>query len=82
MLNNAKLAGQPARIEVKAVQAPMLIVSAEDDRFGIASTAWSIHARAPNAALHILPTCGHILLGHNEEVVDLMDHFIATNPTA
>lgn len=67
MLNDAKLAGHPARVDFGQLRVPLLLLSAADDRFGTARTARAIARQAPGSRRVIYPTGGHILLGHQED---------------
>jgi pimeloyl-ACP methyl ester carboxylesterase len=67
MLNDAKLAGHPARVEFSRLRLPLLLLSAADDRFGTAPTAKSIAKRVPGSRLIIYPRGGHIFLGDQED---------------
>ena len=76
MLNDANQAGHPAKLGYTQLKMPLLVISAEDDRFGTAATARKIAAMAPQAELTILPDGGHIWLGHDEAVADRMQAFL------
>jgi 2-hydroxy-6-oxonona-2,4-dienedioate hydrolase len=76
MLNDALQAGHPARMDFSRLLMPVLIISAEDDRFGTAATARKIAKALPHAELAILPDGGHIWLGHDEAVADRIQGFI------
>lgn len=76
MLNDAGQAGHPAKLDFARLIMPMLVISAEDDRFGTATTARKIAAMVPRAELTILPDGGHIWLGHDEAIADRMQAFI------
>lgn len=78
MLNDAVQAGHPAKMDFSALKMPMLIISAEDDRFGTAATARKIAEIVPQAELTILPDGGHILLGHDEAVAERIQAFLDT----
>ena len=67
MLNDADLAGHPAKVDFRRLQVPTLIISAEDDRFGTAGTSRAIARQLPSARLLLFPSGGHVLLGHDEE---------------
>lgn len=67
MLNDAKLAGHPARVDFRQLRVPLLLLSAEDDGFGTAPTARAIARQAPGSRLIIYPTGGHIFLGHQRD---------------
>lgn len=77
MLNDAVLAGRPAALETDRIAAPVLIVSAEDDRFNTAGTARRLATRLPGARLLIFPTGGHIWLGHDEAVSEEITAMLA-----
>jgi pimeloyl-ACP methyl ester carboxylesterase len=76
MLNDGEQAGNPAKVDFSALKVPLLLISAEDDRFGTASTSRKIAALVPNSELTILPDGGHIWLGHDEAVADRMHVFL------
>ena len=76
MLNDARQAGHPARLDFAALAMPVLLLSAEDDRFGTAATARKIAAVVPHAQLTIFPDGGHIWLGHDDAVADRIHEFI------
>jgi pimeloyl-ACP methyl ester carboxylesterase len=67
MLNDAKLAGRPARADFASLRVPLLLLSAADDRFGTAPTAEAIAKRVRGSRLIIYPSGGHIFLGHQED---------------
>jgi 2-hydroxy-6-oxonona-2,4-dienedioate hydrolase len=77
MLNDAKLAGRPARVDFTKITVPTLVISAEDDRFGTASTARDIAAAVPRARLIIYPSGGHVWVGHDEDVWTQVARFLA-----
>lgn len=80
MLNDAHQAGHPATMDFTQLRMPVLLISAEDDRFGTAGTARKIAEVVPQAELTILPDGGHIWLGHDEEVAELMQRFLRLYP--
>jgi 2-hydroxy-6-oxonona-2,4-dienedioate hydrolase len=82
MLNDAEQAGQPARQEFARISMPLLIISAEDDRFGTAANSRGIAARVPHAELLILPDGGHIWLGHDAAVAARMHEFLRAAASA
>jgi 2-hydroxy-6-oxonona-2,4-dienedioate hydrolase len=77
MLNDAKLAGRPARMDFSKITVPTLVISAEDDRFGTASTARDIAAAVPGARLVIYPSGGHVWVGHDVDVWGEVAMFLA-----
>ena len=68
MLNDARLAGQPARMDFTQIRVPTLVVSAKDDRFGTAETAKDIAGAVPGARLLLFADGGHIWIGHDEQL--------------
>lgn len=76
MLNDALQAGHPAKMEFSRLKIPVLIISAEDDRFGTAATARKIADIVPHAEVTILPDGGHIWLGHDEAVAGRIQAFL------
>jgi 2-hydroxy-6-oxonona-2,4-dienedioate hydrolase len=76
MLNDARLAGHPARMDFRNIRAPTLVISVEDDRFGTAATARDIAAAVPHSRLVIYPTGGHVWVGHDEEVWSEVARFL------
>ena len=77
MLNDAAQAGHPAKMDFSRLTMPVLVISAEDDRFGTAATARKIAAIVPNSQLTMLPDGGHIWLGHDEAVAKLIHSFVS-----
>lgn len=77
MLNDARQAGHPAAMDFSQLRMPVLLISAQDDRFGTAATARKIAAVVPQAELTILPDGGHIWLGHDDEVAQRTHRFLA-----
>lgn len=63
-------------MDFSRLKMPVLIISAEDDRFGTAATARKIADVVAQAELTILPDGGHIWLGHDEAVANRMHAFI------
>jgi pimeloyl-ACP methyl ester carboxylesterase len=77
MMNDARQAGHPAGLDFARLTPPLLVISAEDDRFNTAATARKIAAMVPDAELVIFPDGGHIWLGRDDEVAQRIDRFIA-----
>jgi pimeloyl-ACP methyl ester carboxylesterase len=76
MLNDAKLAGQPARIDLSKISVPTLVISVEDDRFGTAATARDIAAAVPGAKMVVYPTGGHVWVGREDALWDEVARFL------
>ncbi len=75
MLNDARQAGHPAKMDFSQLKMPVLVISAEDDRFGTAATARQIAKIVPHAKLIVFANGGHIWLGHDEAVAKLIHSF-------
>ena len=58
----------PARLNL--VQAPTLIISARDDRYGTYASAEHMVARIAGARFLGFETGGHTWIGHNDEVMN------------
>lgn len=80
MFNDARQAGRPAPMDFSRLSMPVLVISAEDDRFGTAATARRIAAVAPHAELTVLPHGGHIWLGHDEAIAERVQAFVSSLP--
>ena len=76
MLNDAKLAGHPARVDFRGLRVPLLLLSADDDRFGTAPTAQAIARRVLGSRLVIYPTGGHIFLGRQLDSANEIARFV------
>jgi 2-hydroxy-6-oxonona-2,4-dienedioate hydrolase len=80
MLNDARQAARPANLDFAALHMPVLLISAEDDRFGTAATARKIAAQVRDAELTIFLDGGHIWLGHDDELAENMARFVERGP--
>lgn len=76
MVNDGHHAGSPADIDLQAITAPTLIISAEDDRFGTAGTARIMASRITGSRLVIYPAGGHVWLGHDSDIADGILNFL------
>lgn len=76
MLNDARLAGHPARVDFRRLRVPTLIISAQDDRFGTAGTAVAIARQTPSSELLMFRSGGHVLLGHDRESARAIAQFV------
>lgn len=69
-------ASTPSPTAYDRISVPTIILSCEDDLFGTAATARRLAERMPGAALTVFPTGGHIWLGHDDDMADLIASFI------
>ena len=70
----------PARLDL--VQAPTLIISARDDRYGPYASAEHMAARIAGARFLGFETEGHTWTGHNEDVMDAIAGLIKPSGAA
>ena len=76
LLNDARLAGNPALMDLGKITARTLALSVEDDRFGTAAAARYIASVVPGARAVIYPTGGHVWVGHDAELFGEADRFV------
>jgi len=76
LLNDARLAANPAPMPIETITAPTLAVSYEDDGFGTAAAARYIGERVPGARVHVFADGGHIGIGHDAQSFALIDGFL------
>ena len=76
LLNDGRLAGNPASMDLASIRAPTLAASVEDDRFLTADAARHIAATVPGAQLLLYPTGGHIWIGHDAALFREVDVFL------
>ncbi len=76
LLNDARLAGNPAEMAIETISAPTLAVSYEDDGFGTALAARYVGENVPGARAHIFADGGHIGIGHDAESFAVIDTFL------
>lgn len=68
LLNDARLASDPAPSQLHLITSPTLAISVEDDRFGTADSARHLAREVAGARLVIYPKGGHVWVGHDEEL--------------
>jgi 2-hydroxy-6-oxonona-2,4-dienedioate hydrolase len=76
LLNDARLAGNPAEMNLAAISAPTLAISLEDDFFLTADAARHIADTVPGARLIVYPDGGHVWAGRGEEMFGAIDAFL------
>jgi pimeloyl-ACP methyl ester carboxylesterase len=79
LINDARLAGNPAPMELQRIAAPTLAISLEDDRFGTFPAARHIAASVPGARLVSYPTGGHVWIGRDRELFAEVAAFLKAN---
>ncbi len=76
LMNDAAVLKNIARYELERVSAPTLIVSAEDDLFGIFDVARYTASEIPGSRFIAYPEGGHLLVGHDQEVMAEIEAFL------
>ncbi len=76
LLNDARLAGNPAPMALDTIRVPTLAISLEDDRFDTIAAARHIAAEVRGAKLVTWPAGGHIWIGHDADVTAEIDAFV------
>lgn len=69
LINDGKVVSALKPFELDRVEAPALLMSLEDDRYGTFRGARYTAAKIRNARFIGFPTGGHLWLGHNQEVI-------------
>lgn len=80
LVNDARLAGNPAPQALERISVPTLAISLEDDRFGTFDAARYMVARIPGARLVGFPTGGHVWVGRDAELFAAVDEFLKSVP--
>jgi 2-hydroxy-6-oxonona-2,4-dienedioate hydrolase len=70
LLNDSRLTTGAARVALEQISTPTLAISARDDGFGTYASAEYSAAHIPGAQLLGFNSGGHLLLGHQPEVVE------------
>jgi 2-hydroxy-6-oxonona-2,4-dienedioate hydrolase len=76
LLNDARLAGNPAEMDLAAIAAPTLAISLEDDFYLTADAARHIADTVPDVRLIVYPQGGHVWVGRDAEMSAAIDAFL------
>ncbi|NMG40859.1 alpha/beta fold hydrolase [Chelativorans sp. ZYF759] len=76
LLNDARLAGNPAPMDLAAITAPTLAISLEDDAFLTADAARHIAETVPGSRLIVYPDGGHVWAGRDAQMFSAIDTFL------
>jgi 2-hydroxy-6-oxonona-2,4-dienedioate hydrolase len=76
LLNDARLAGDPAPMPLGRITAPTLALSLEDDRFETLAAARHLADSVPGARLVTWPVGGHVWVGRDAAVTAELDAFL------
>lgn len=77
LLNDGRLAFDPAPMSLEQIKAPTLALSLEDDRFQTLAAARHIAETVPGARLVTYPSGGHVWVGRNQEVFADVAEFLS-----
>lgn len=77
LTNDAQLAYDPAPMPIESISAPTLALSLEDDLFQTLAAARHIANTVPGAELAVFPTGGHVWVGREHEVFQVVDRFLS-----
>jgi len=77
LLNDSEIASTLQRYELERIQVPTLVVSAEDDGYATYEGARYSAEHIPGARFLGYPSGGHMLLGHQEEILEEIERLIA-----
>lgn len=80
LVNDARLAGNPAPQALERISAPTLAISLKDDRFGTYDAARYMVDRIAGARMIGYPTGGHVWVGRNAELFAAVDEFLKAVP--
>jgi 2-hydroxy-6-oxonona-2,4-dienedioate hydrolase len=76
LFHDGAVVSRPRRFDLKRIEAPTLLISVEDDRYGTFPGAQYTARQIKNARFIGFPTGGHLWLGHNEEVSITVREFL------
>jgi pimeloyl-ACP methyl ester carboxylesterase len=76
LLNDEAVVSRLGPFDLEKIEAPTLLISLEDDRYGTFPGTQYTAGKIRNAHFIGLPTGGHLWLGHNEEVITTVHDFL------
>jgi pimeloyl-ACP methyl ester carboxylesterase len=82
LLNDGRLAYDPAPMALDTIRVPTLALSLEDDRFQTIAAARHIAASVPGARLVTYAEGGHVWVGHHQEVFAEVAGFLSQAASA
>jgi pimeloyl-ACP methyl ester carboxylesterase len=74
--NDGAVVSRLRRFDLERIEAPTLLISLEDDRYGTFPGAKYTAGQIRDARFIGFPTGGHLWLGHNEEVSTIVRDFL------
>ena len=78
--NDVAIVASGERYELERVSAPTLVITVENDLFGIYESARQAAWRIPGARLVSFPTGGHLWVGRHREVIAEIRAFLKARP--
>ncbi len=79
LINEAAVIPTLPRYELERIQAPTLLLAAQDDLYGMFEPMRYSAEHIPNARFIGFPTGGHLLVGHQKEVTEEIVGFLKAN---
>jgi pimeloyl-ACP methyl ester carboxylesterase len=76
LYNDGAVVSRLKRFDLERIEAPTLLISMEDDRYGTFPGAQYTAGQLRNARFVGFPTGGHLWLGHNEEISTTVRDFL------
>ncbi len=77
--NDVAIVASGERYELERLSAPTLVISVENDLFGIHESSRQAARRIPGARLVSFPTGGHLWVGHHRELVSELKSFLSSS---
>jgi 2-hydroxy-6-oxonona-2,4-dienedioate hydrolase len=77
-----KLTVEPLSKPLELIKVPTLTISAEDDLYGTWGNAQFITGQLAHGRFNGYRAGGHLLVGHNDEVLATIEHFLQENSAA
>ncbi len=77
--NDVKFTSTPLQVDLKAISAPTLTISLEDDLYGTVAAARHIAAKVTGARSVIYPSGGHIFIGHEADAFGEISTFLRSH---
>jgi 2-hydroxy-6-oxonona-2,4-dienedioate hydrolase len=79
LLNDTAIVTSLPRYDLEQIHAPTLIVSSQDDGYGTYEGARYSAEHIPGARFVGYPTGGHLLVGHQQELLDEIERLLASH---
>jgi 2-hydroxy-6-oxonona-2,4-dienedioate hydrolase len=76
LLSDSQLAQSLKPVALDRIEAPVLAISLEDDRYNTVPAASHIVANVRNGRLIVYPTGGHLWVGHDAKIFDEITDFV------